>query len=515
MSKLSRFIILLITVGVSFLFLSPTVQWYFILPQKDKDLLKLSQDQLDIQNTEVKKRTTEVKNIRKGALSLGLDLQGGANLTLQINDESLTNLLMEKNDFDSNKVNADFKSEYATASERALEVLKNRMDQFGVAEPVIRKTFEGRISVELPGLSNPQQIMEALSKAGRLEFKLVDEKSMRALQALRVPLTSREGWVLSRQNVPTNFQLSPESEWASCWKNDEFGMPKLRGWLVLFKKVELDGTMIKKARADHDQFGGNIIDFELTPEGADIFDELTAQNVHTRLAVVLDDKVKSDPVINNEIPGGRGMISGDFTPEEAVYLQNVLNAGSLPVKLDVVQQRVIGSSLGEDSINDTISASLIGASFVILFMIVYYRVSGMFAIITLLFDLIYLLALEAAVPGATITLSSLAGIALTVGIAVDANVIIYERMREELRRSRSYRHALQNGFLHARPTILDSNITTLITAIALYAFGTGSIKGFGLTLSIGILANIFASLFITRLIYDWVLDTFKVQKISV
>jgi preprotein translocase subunit SecD len=515
MSKLTRFIILLFTIVVSFVFLAPSIQWYFFLPQKDKDLLKLSQDQLDIQTFEVRKRATEIKNIRKGAISLGLDLQGGANLTMQINEGSLTNLLLEKYDFDTNKLVTDYKTEYANASDRALEVLKNRMDQFGVAEPLIRKTFEGRISVELPGLSNPQQIMEALSKAGRLEFKIVDEKAMKELEAMKVPMVPREAWIASRQDVPTNFVLPEGSEWASCWKNDEFGIPKLNGWLVLFKKVELDGSMINNARADHDQFGGNVINFTLTPEGADIFDEVTAQNVRNRLAIVLDDKVKSAPVINSEISGGSGQISGDFTIEDAVFLQNVLKAGSLPVKMDIVQQRVIGSSLGEDSINDMIKGGLIGAGFVILFMIIYYRVSGFFSLISLAFDILYVLALTASVPGTTLTLSSIAGIFLTVGIAVDANVIIYERMREELRRSRSYRHALENGFLHARPTILDSNVTTLIAGFALYAFGQGSIKGFGLTLCIGILSNIFAALFITRLIYDWILDTFKVQKISV
>jgi preprotein translocase subunit SecD len=514
MSKLTRLVILLLTIGISFIFLTPSIEWYFFLPQKDKDLLKLSQDQLDIQNFEIKKRATEVKKIRKGAISLGLDLQGGANLTLQIDEESLTNLLLEKYDFDTNKLATDYKTEYANDADRVLLVLRNRMDQFGVAEPVIQKTYEGRISVELPGLSNPQLIMEALSKAGRLEFKIVDEKAMRELAELKVPMVPRDDWVVSRQDVPTNFILPEGSEWDSCWKNDEFGIPKLAGWLILFKKVELDGSMINTAKADHDQFGGNIINFNLTPEGSDIFDEVTAQNVKNRLAIILDDKVVSAPVINSEISGGSGQISGDFTAEEASYLQNVLKAGSLPVKLDVVQQRVIGSSLGEDSINDMVKAGLIGACFVILFMVIYYRASGFLSLISLVFSMFYLIAFTAAFQ-ATLTLSGIAALFLTVGIAVDANVIIYERMREELRRSRSYRHALENGFLHARPTILDSNVTTLIAGFALYAFGNGTMKGFGLTLCIGIIANIFSALFITRLVYDWILDTFKVERISV
>ncbi len=516
MSKLTRLVILMITIGLSFVFLLPSIEWYFFLPQKEKDLLKLSQDQLDIQSVEMKKRALEVKNIRKGAVNLGLDLQGGVNLTLQINEESLTNLLLERYDFDTNKLNTEYKAEYANSVDRALTVLKNRIDQFGVAEPLIQKTYEGRISVELPGLSDPQLAMDEMSKVGKLEFKIVDEKTMKELEALKVPMVSREDWVASRQDVPTNFQLPPGSEWASCWKNDEFQIPKLKGWIVLFKKVELDGTMINNAKADHDQFGGNIINFTLTPEGADIFDEVTAQNVKNRLAIVLDDKVTSAPVINSEIAGGSGQISGDFTAEEATFLQNVLKAGSLPVKIDIVQERVIGASLGEDSIKDMVTAGLIGAAFVIAFMIFYYRVSGLLSIFSLLFTMFYLIAFTAGFHW-TLTLSGIAALFLTVGIAVDANVIIYERMREELRRSRSYRHALENGFLHATPTIVDSNVTTLIAGFALFAFGkgSGSIQGFGLTLMIGILANIFASLFITHLVYDWILDTFRVERISV
>jgi preprotein translocase subunit SecD len=513
MNKLTRFVILLITVGISIWLLTPTVQWYFFLPKQDKDLLKLTQDQLDTQSVEIRKRVIKIKNIRKGALNLGLDLQGGVSLILQINDESLTNQLLEKNDFDKAKVEADYKTEYANAAERALEVLKNRMDQFGVAEPLIRKTFEGRISIELPGLNNPQLIREALSKVGRLEFKIVDEKTIKQLQALNVPFSSK-GYLISRQDVPASFQLPSESDWYSYWENDEFGIPKLKGWYVLFKKVELDGTMIKNAKADHDQYGRNLVSFELSPEGADIFGEVTAQNIQNRLAIVLDEKVKSAPTIQSEISGGSGQITGDFTTEEAVFLANVLKAGSLPVKMDIVQERVIGSSLGDDSIKESTTAGLFGVIIVVLFMIAYYRVSGSFSIISLVFNLLYMIALLAGVR-ATLTLSGIAGIALTVGMAVDANVLIYERIREELRRSRNYRHALQNGFSHASATIVDSNLTTLIAGFALYVFGSGSIKGFGITLSFGIIANIFAALFITRLIFDWVLDTFKVEKISV
>jgi len=512
MSKLSRFFVLIVFIGVALWFLYPSIEWYFIMSQKDKDLLTLSQDQLDIQPPEIKKRALQVKNVRKGALSLGLDLQGGVNITLQINEESLSNQLLEKYEFDTNKLSANYENEFLSASDRALEVLKNRMDQFGVAEPIIRKTFDHRITIELPGLNNPQLIKEALSRVGRLEFKLVDEKSMKKLSELNVQMP--RGYVLSRQDVPQDFQIPAESEWASYWENDEFGIPKLKGWYILYKKVELDGTMISTARPDHDQYGRNYIAFELTPEGTDIFAEVTGQNIKNRLAIVLDGKVKSAPSIQSEIAGGSGQITGDFTVEEAAFLANVLKAGSLPVKLDIVQERIIGASLGEDSIKDGTKAALIGAIIVVVFMIAYYKLSGLFSIISLAFNMLFLVALLAGVR-ATLTLSGIAGIALTVGMAVDANVIIYERIREELRRSKNYRHALENGFQHASATIWDANITTIIAAFTLYIFGSGTIKGFGITLAFGIIANIFAALFICRLIFDWWLDTFHPEKISV
>lgn len=512
MSKLARFGILILSLAVSAWFLTPTVQWYFFIPQKDKDLLKLSQDQLDVQTAEVKKAVIAVKQIRKRAISLGLDLQGGVNITLQVNEDDLKKQLLEKYDFDQQKVDETFQKEFESASERTLEVLKNRMDQFGVAEPSIRKTFEGRISVELPGMDNPQLIRDALAKVGRLEFRIVDEDTMAKLQASGMNMN--HGYVVSRQDVPADFTIPEDSEWIASWKNDEYGIPKLEGWYVLQKKVELDGTKVKTARSDQDTYGKPKVDFELTGEGADIFAEVTVQNKDRRLAIVLDGKIKSAPYIRSEIPTGTGEITGDFTLEETVFLANVLKAGSLPVKLDIVQERVIGATLGGDSIKETGFSLIVGVILVVIFMVLYYKASGAISIAALLFHMTYTIALLAGV-NATLTLSGLAGLALTVGMAVDANVIIYERIREEMRRSRNYGHALNNGFMHASATIWDSNITTVIAAIALAVFGTGTIRGFGITLAFGIASNVFAALFVSRFFFDWLLDTFRFEKISV
>ncbi len=512
MNKLARFIILLISVIISAWFLYPSIQWYFLVPANQKELLKMSQDQLDIQTPLIKKQVLELKNIRKRIISLGLDLQGGVNITLQVSEDDLKQKLLEKYDFDQSKVDSVFKTEFASANDRLLEVLKNRMDQFGVAEPIIRKTFEGRISVELPGLSNPQLIEEALSKVGLLEFRIVDEKTMEKLKDSNVKMI--QGIVVSREDVPAGFEIPEDSEWVASWKNDEYGSPVMEGWYVLKKKVEMDGTMVKNARANTDSYGRPKVDFELTSEGSDVFAEVTAQNIDKRLAIVLDGKIKSAPSIRSEITGGSGEITGNFSVEETVFLANVLKAGALPVKLEIAQKRVIGPSLGRDSINDSLKALIIGSIVVTIFIIIYYRTAGFISIIALGFHILYLVALMAGV-SATLTLSSIAGVVLTVGMAVDSNIIIYERIREELRRSGVFKRALENGYIHASSTIWDSNMTSLISAFVLYVLGTGTIKGFGLTMAFGIVSNIFASLFLSRLIFDWWLDTFKKDSISV
>jgi preprotein translocase subunit SecD len=492
--------------------LVPTIQWYGFTDPRQKELLKLSQDQLDTQPPEIKKQVVELKKIRKGALNLGLDLQGGANITLAVNEDDLRKQLLEKYDFDEAKVSNNMTAEYASSVDRALEVLKNRMDQFGVSEPTIRKTFDAKISIELPGLDNPQLVKEALSKVGKLEFHIVDEKTMEVLSASNVNMS--KGYVVSRQEVPASFEIPEDSDWYPYYENDEFGTPKLVGWYVLKKNVELDGRQVKNARSDQDQYGKPRISFELTSEGADIFGEVTAKNIKKRLAIVLDGKVKSAPVIQGEISGGQGEITGDFTMDETVFLANVLKAGSLPVKLDVAEEKVIGPTLGADSIKQGATAMLVGTGIVVIFMMLYYRTSGFISVIALAFNILYLLALLAGVK-ATLTMSGIAGIALAVGMTVDANVIIYERIREELRRSRTYKHALDNGFEGAFNTIIDSHVTTLIAGFSLYIFGAGSIKGFGITLVFGLLANLFTALFLTHLIFDWMLESWKLKHVSI
>ena len=515
MNKGTRFFILLITVLVSLWFIYPTIQWYFMMPQQDRDLLKYSETQMDGLDVSNKIKYQQVKAIRKQSLKLGLDLMGGVQMIAEVNRESFSNQLLESALLTSGGTNTNkdlgFEKAYKEATENAIVILRNRMDEFGVAEPDIRITYSDRIAIELPGMNNPAQIREALSKAGKLEFHLVDEEAMKQLQTMNVPISNG---ILADKTLPEGFELSEDSDFYPYFENDSWGIPKKKGYYILKKEIKLDGQMMKTARPGNDSIGNPIVDFELKPEGADIFSEVTEENVGTRLAIVLDGKVRTAPNISGKIPFGRGEITGRFTFEEVALLCNVLKSGALDVGLTILEERSIGPSLGQQAITDGASAAMWGTLIVIVFMVIYYRASGMISIVALGFNILFLIGLLA-MRQATLTLPGIAGVALTIGMAVDANVLIYERVREELRRSRSYKHALDNGFLHASATIWDSNLTTLMASFALSAFGTGSIQGFGLTLTFGILANIFAALFVSRLMFDWLLDTFKFKKISV
>ncbi len=513
MNKGARFALLLILIGIAGWWLYPTYKWYVRLTPQERELINTSEDALDLKSGEEKRLITDLKKVRKRALSLGLDLQGGVYIVAQVDAADLTNQLMDQNEYDEKKVRQIYPDEYKKATERILEVLKNRMDSFGVAEPSIRKTFDDRISIELPGMDNPQLIRQGLSKVGKLEFHIMDEESMEKLGQISTVIFGSNGQIISRQNVPEEFKIPDDSDWYALWENDEFGTPRLQGWYILKKKVEMDGTAIGQARADVDDYGSYKIPFSLTAEGTDIFADITRNNIKKRLAIVLDGKVKSAPRINSEIIGN-GEISGSFSADEASFLANVLKAGSLPVKLEIVEERVIGPSLGADSIVSGSKAFIWGALVVIGFMMLYYRGSGVIAVVGLVFNIFFLIAFLGFM-NATLTLAGIAGIALTVGMAVDANVIIYERIREEMRRSRTFKHALENGYANASSTIWDSNLTTLFAAFALSMFGQGNIKGFGTTLMFGIIANIFSALFITRLLFDFFVDTFRLKKFSI
>ncbi|MCD6319219.1 MAG: protein translocase subunit SecD [Candidatus Desulfofervidaceae bacterium] len=378
---------------------------------------------------------------------------------------------------------------------QALETIRNRIDQFGVAEPDIRRQGKDRILIQLPGVKDPQRAINIIGKTARLEFKLVDDE-----HSLQEAL---------KGNIP------PGDEILYGIQEDPVTHRQVKVPYLLQKRTLLTGDYIADARVLIDpQFNEPYVSITFNKEGAKIFARITEANVGKRLAIVLDNKVHSAPVIREKIPSGEARITGNFTMEEARDLAVVLRAGALPAPIKILEERTVGPSLGHDSIRKGVKASLIGGILVVLFMAIYYGFSGIVADIALLVNLILLLA-GLAMFQATLTLPGIAGIALTIGMAVDANVLIFERIREELRLGRTPRAAVEAGYSKAFWTIFDANTTTLITAFILFQFGTGPVKGFAVTLSLGILANMFTAIFMCKVIFDYLLYRLHLKRLSI
>ncbi|MCX5803930.1 MAG: protein translocase subunit SecD [Proteobacteria bacterium] len=381
------------------------------------------------------------------------------------------------------------------AVRQALETIRNRIDQFGVSEPVIVKQGENQILVQLPGIKDPQRALELIGRTAQLEFKLVDEENASRVTVGAIPEGSE---ILTMRT-----------------RNRETGIATTTS-ILLKKQTLLTGELLTDARV---RIGGEFgnepyVSIEFDSEGARIFDKITAENVGKRLAIILDNTVYSAPVVRERISGGKASITGGFTMDEAKDLSIVLRAGALPAPVKVVQNITIGPTLGQDSINRGIKATILGSILVIIFMVVYYRFSGIIANIALLLNLMYLLGAFSALK-ATMTLPGIAGIALTIGMGVDSNVLIFERIREELRLGKTVRAAVDSGYQKAWVAIFDSHITTLITACVLFMFGTGPIKGFAITLIIGMIINLFTAVFGSKTIFDWILIKYKPRRLSI
>ncbi|HEY3277203.1 MAG TPA: protein translocase subunit SecD [Syntrophorhabdaceae bacterium] len=381
------------------------------------------------------------------------------------------------------------------AVEQALETIRNRIDQFGVSEPVIARQGENQILVQLPGVKDPERAIELIGKTAQLEFKLVDEENA-AKATSGVAPEGDELLMEKRRNRETGIVTSSP--------------------ILLKKQALLTGDLLTSAKVGVGSgLGSEIrVDIEFNSEGARIFDRITGENVGKRIAIVLDNTVYSAPVVKDRISGGKAQISGGFTMDEASDLAIVLRAGALPAPVKIVQNITIGPTLGQDSINKGIQAALLGAVLVIIFMVFYYRYSGVVADIALFLNLIYLLGAFSAMK-ATMTLPGIAGIILTMGIGVDTNVIIFERIREELRLGKTVRAAIDGGYSKAWVTIFDAHITTLITTFVLFIFGTGPIKGFAVTLSVGIIINLFTAVFGSKVIFDWIVTKYKPRSLSI
>ena len=364
--------------------------------------------------------------------------------------------------------------------DQALRTIRNRIDQFGVAEPDIRKQQGNRLIVQLPGLDDPKRAINIIGQTAHLEFKLVDE-----LADLQAAVNG---------NVPLESELA--FMYVKGTDADATGTP-----IVLKTEAVLTGEYITDANVQFDSFGQAYVGMNFNARGAKIFEDVTGANIKKRLAIVLDGSVHSAPVIQDRIAGGRASITGQFTTEEAHDLAVVLRAGSLPAPVTVLEERTVGPSLGQESIDKGFLAALIGGVLVLLFISIYYRRAGLIASFAIILDITLIMAGLAAF-GATLTLPGIAGIILTIGMAVDANVLIYERIREELWSGESVSTAIQNGFQRATVTIIDSNLTTVIAAVILYQFGTGPIRGFAVTLTLGIIASMFTAIFVSRIFFD-------------
>jgi SecD/SecF fusion protein len=401
-----------------------------------------------------------------GRIRLGLDLQGGTSFLVSM---------------DTNRLQT---ADISTAISHAVEVLRKRVDKFGVAEPLIQPQGADHILVQLPGLSAADQesAKVAIQKAAFLEFRMVHPQSKELVE---------------QGVIEPGYELMKRKERGRDGR-------ETTETLLVKKKREMDGSGIKSAMVVRGNLGEPEINFSLDTKGAARFGEITTEYVHQRMAIILDGELYSAPVINEPIMGGSGRISGSFDQKEAFELANVLE-NPLRAPLHIDESREVDPTLGRDSIRSGVNAAIYGVLAVSVFMIVYYLTAGLVANIALVANIIILLGVMCSI-GTTLTLPGIAGIVLTIGMAVDANVLIYERIREEHAKGKSLRGAIAAGYERAFGTIFDSNLTTLISSVILIFMGTGPIKGFGVTLTIGVTTSMFTSLVITRLIFDFLLD---------
>jgi preprotein translocase subunit SecD len=421
------------------------------------------------------------RNGAPGKIKLGLDLRGGTYLVLQVMGDDIPAA-------GKPRVPPDIVKE-------VIRTLERRVNQLGVADPVITEygTTGDQILVQLPGVKDVAQAKRLMISVAQLSLQIVEEMA-----------PTREMLLQSSQGiVPPALQVVEGQGRA----------PGENVFYLLRREAAMTGRDLKTARVGVGDHGEPNVQFTLNAEGAARFKQETGRNIGRRLAIVLDERVTSAPVIEQPV-GAEGQIRGHFTAAEADELAKVLRAGALPAKMRYLQELTVGASLGRDSIRAGIIASAAALVFVTVFMLVYYRLSGLNAVVALAANLLILLA-AMAYAGATLTLPGIAGIILTMGVGVDTNVLVFERIREELRSGRTVRAAVRNGFDRVWITILDTHATVLIAAAFLFQFGTGPVKGFAVTLVMGLLANVFASYFVSKFLFEWVLGKRQVSTLSI
>ena len=570
MSKRFRFIFILFIILIGVVFLYPTVKWYFFVPESKKELASVSREQIRLYSRQQAKDSLDefktlspdaplpgkfsflistaknnyklaskkvpsewtaravrdsfpgdtlgelednlfsafeshyrdqvlaLKDMKTNILNLGLDLSGGMSVVLEADMGSLEKRL--------GHVPSQAESEEAISL--AMEILSNRIDQFGVTEPEIRRQGQDQIVVNIPGDPDPERVGSFLRGKGSLNFHLVDEEATQQMLQYQ------------QEHPEYDPALSPKPDFIPAgssvrgfYTKDKYGLDQLIRYIVIKDEVALDGSHLKSAAVGRDQVSGRpTVNFALDAEGGEIFFKVTDANVGKSLAVVMDDKVKSYARISEAIRNNV-QISG-LTQEEAQNLALVLKTAALPVDLVIQNINQVGASLGADAIHAGLRAITLGFILVVVFMLAYYKGAGIVADIALVLNL-FLMVSILSVFNMTLTLTSLAGLILTVGMAVDANVIIYERIKEEYRLGKSAAASVKAGFQKAFWTIMDSNITTFIAAIFLSQLGSGPVKGFAVTLAVGIVSSMFTALFVARLIFDFTVETLKASKLSI
>ncbi|MEP0861518.1 MAG: protein translocase subunit SecD [Ignavibacterium sp.] len=636
-----RIIIILAAIALSIYLLYPTYLDYqnnkhiqSVVEQKKQEILKqnpqISKSELEelltIVEDSIKQSDPSIVENRLKRLKLGLDLQGGMRVVLEVNTAKLLEKLANNPDQVFNSTLAEAKKEAETSDEsvveilarklqqkgirlsryfgtvrqddaeiiaqlkkdsedavtRAMEIIRNRVDQYGVSEPSIQRQGSRRIIVELPGIAKEEEAKQLLQGTALLEFRLVKDPDFtyqimeRIDKALAKVLAAGNDSLLAelsdttkkadttaaadttqKQLTEEEFRqqhpffsvalLDPQGRSADAFVKED-DRNKIQRWLSLpevkkeipdnvefvfsakpvsttqdgkkvyfmymvNKQPELTGGVVTNAVATLDpNSSAPIVNMEMNSEGAVEWARITGANIGKRIAIMLDGKVFSAPVVRGKIPGGRSQIEGMENLDEAKLLEIVLKAGALPAPVDVIEERIVGPSLGEDSVQGGLNSALFGYLAVALFMIIYYRQSGSIAAAVLILTILFILSVLAGFK-ATLTLPGIAGIVLTIGMAVDANVLIFERMREELATGKTLKASIDSGFSKAMSAIIDSNITTFFTGIILYQFGTGPVQGFALTLMIGIASTLFSALVISRLIFDYLAS--KGAKISI
>ena len=572
MSKRSRFLVILLVIALCFVFLWPSISWYGLTPKEDQALalgslekikdyarIQASEDVLMIEDAarvdenaqlpaefaylekiakknykesgkKVPKEMTlrnvllsfgteaelmsaietkyrddilKLKNRYTNSVKLGLDLSGGMNVIVKAD---LDAALETQGDVTNPEL---FKEE---AMAQAIETLTSRIDRFGLSEPVIRQQGEDRIYIELPGAADSSRINSIIMGKGILNFREVYETETVAFNEYYLANPSR---VFAANGELLDLSLIPaDAEVLGLYQKDEYGLDERVSYVVVSKEYLLDGKHLKSASVTSDNISGEPqVALTLDSTGAEIFADYTASHVGEGVAIISDDKVKSYGTIQSAIPNGQVAIS-NLTLTEANELVKTLQSAWLDVPLTVESQQVIGASTGEKQIKEGLFAIAFGLLAVMVFMLIWYKGAGVNAVVAQILNLYIMFSILSAF-NMTVTLPSIAGMILTIGMAVDANVIIFERIKDEMRLGKGRAAAIQSGFAHAFWAIMDSNITTFIAAIFLSQFGSGSIQGFAVSLAIGVVSSVFTALVVSKLIFDFNTEVLKKQKISI